>query len=76
MVIHGLQRDFSRPGETVPDNLSGAGEKSRRKFLEHRLHLHRAVLVNPAARLDANLLAWREGHFKDVAEAVQPVDAL
>ncbi len=55
--------------------LPGAGKKSRGEFLEHRLHLHGAVLVNPAARLDVNLLARRERHFKHVAEAVQPQDA-
>lgn len=73
--IHGLQGDFARAGEAVPHNLPAAGEQSRREPLEHRLHLHGAVLVNPAARLDVDLLARREGHFKDVAEAVQPEDA-
>ena len=74
--IHGLQGYFARAGEPVPNNVPGAGEKSRREFLEHGLHLHGAVLVNPAARLDVNLFARRERHFKHVAEAVQPQDAL
>src|SRR3974390_702619 len=47
--VHGLQGDFSRAGETIPKDLAGTGKNPCGKFLEHRLHLHRAILVNPAA---------------------------
>src|ERR1035438_9303429 len=55
VAIHRLERDFAWPGEMIPANLARAREQTRRKFLEHRLHLHGAFLVDPAARLDVNL---------------------
>src|SRR5580704_13551780 len=72
---HRLQRNLSRPGEAIPAKLPRAGKQSRRKLLKHRLHLDGAFFVNPAARLDVNLLTRRESDFKHVAKAMQPEDA-
>ena len=71
--IHGLQCDFPRSGEAVPANLPRARKDSCGEFLKHRLHLHGAVLVNPAAWFDVNRFTRREGNLKHVAEAMQPM---
>lgn len=75
VVIHELQRNLSWAGKAIPANLTRAGKDARRKFLKHRLHLHGAILVNPAARCDVNGFAGPEGDFKHVSVAVQPQDA-
>jgi hypothetical protein len=68
MCIIGLERNLSRPGEAIPADLSRAGKQPGRKFLKHRLHLHFAIPVNPAARFDVNFLAGRERGLKNIAE--------
>ena len=75
VVIPGLQRDFAGPGEAVPANLARAGEEAGGEFLEHRLHLHGMILVNPATWFDVNCLASRKRNFKYITESVKPENA-
>ena len=55
--------------------MAGAGKKAGGQPLQHRFHLHRALLVDPAARFDVDGLAGRERDFKHIAKTVQPEDA-
>src|SRR5271170_2081280 len=70
--VHGLQADPSRSRETIPENLARAGKQTLRKALKNRLHRDRAVLVNPAAGFNVNLLPGFEFHFKNIAVTVKP----
>jgi hypothetical protein len=73
--IHGLDSHSSRTGKTVPHDLSRAGKQSGGEPLKLRIHLDRAVFVDPAAGLDVNLFAGPERDFKNVSVSVDPNDA-
>src|SRR3984957_18454320 len=76
VIVHRLDADATGAGETVPEDVASAGEEAGREALELGLHLDRVVLVNPAARLDVQLLSRGQFHGEHVAVAVEPDDPL
>src|SRR4051812_7897336 len=75
MHVHRLYADLSGSGKPVCDEAHRA-EEAGRKALDIRLHFYRRVLVQPASRLDINLLAGRERSLEHVAVSVQPEYAM
>src|SRR6185437_3769119 len=76
MKIHRLNPDATRPGEAIEDQLSGAAEDARLQPVDCWLHPHTLITIDPAPRLDIDLLAGTKYLLEDVAEAVQPDDTL
>src|SRR4029079_7388271 len=73
--VHRLQRHLPRAGEAIHEEAEAA-EEAGGEALGGGLHLHMRVLVEPAARLDVDLLVRRELLLEDVAVAVQPEHAV
>ena len=67
---------IARPAVPGPvkrfQNIWPAPRKNPLEPLINRLHLHRTILVNPAARLDVDLLPRPERQVEYIPVAVQP----
>src|SRR5438270_8011963 len=70
--VHRLNSHASRSGETVPNQLSCAGEDAGAELLELRFHLHGCVFVDPASGFDIDRLSRTEGDLKYISISVQP----
>src|SRR5437764_13119834 len=55
--IHRLNSHPARAGESIPGELAGAGEESSLQSLVFGLHAYGPAFIDPAARLDIDLLA-------------------
>src|ERR1051325_7149268 len=70
---HRLDGDLARAGEAIHEEAESA-EEAGGQSLGSRFHPHVRVLVEPAARLDVDLLVRGEHLLEHVAVAVQPQD--
>ena len=75
MDVHGLQGEAAGAGEAVPGNCPAPAKRPVERRWNMVSMATSGGLVNPAARLNVNLFARLERHFKDIAVAVQPEDA-
>src|SRR6185437_16758606 len=76
MKIHRLNADATRPGEAIEDQLSGAAEDPCLQPVDCWLHPHTLIAIDPASRLDIDLLTGTKHLLEDVPKAVQPDDTL
>src|SRR5579871_3697560 len=76
MDIHRLEANPARSSETIPHQLARTGEDAGFEALHHRLHLDGPILVDPAARLDVDLLPGAEHRLEHIAVPMDPDDPL
>src|SRR5579883_1703038 len=74
--VHRLNADAAGAGEAIEHQPTGAAEDAGLEAVHLLIHTHALVAVDPAARLDIDLLARPQHLLEDVAVAVQPDDAL
>src|ERR1035437_10249670 len=70
--VHALDADPARAGEAIEYEVAGTAQDAHAQPDDLDLHPDLRVLVDPAARLDIELLARPEDLFEDVAVAVEP----
>jgi len=75
-TLDAARGDAARTGEAVDDDVARGAKEAAGELIDHRVHAHARVLVEPPARLDIDLLAGRQDLFEHIAIAMHPDDAV